>query len=49
VLDLDIGAAELGGVAAFDDAAQLHRHRLLAVADGELGLKPALITASARL
>ena len=34
-LDLDIGAAELGGVAALDRAAELCGHRLLAVADAE--------------
>ncbi len=33
--DLDVGAAELGGVAAFDGAAELRGGRLLAVADGE--------------
>src|SRR5439155_2584663 len=33
--DLDLGAAELAVMAAFDLAAQLLRHRLLAVADAE--------------
>ena len=33
--DLDLGAAELGGVAALDPAAELRRRRLLAVADAE--------------
>jgi len=35
VFDFDIGTAEFGGVAAFDDAALLEAQRLLAVADGE--------------
>jgi len=36
-LDLDIGAAEFSGVAAFDGAAELGRHGHLAVADAEHG------------
>ena len=35
LLDLDVGAAELGGMSALDLAAELHRRRLLAVADRE--------------
>ena len=31
--DVDLGAAELGGVSAFDCAAELYGRRLLAVAD----------------
>src|SRR6185312_10782871 len=34
-LDLDLGAAELAVMAALDLAAELVRHRLLAVADAE--------------
>ena len=35
--DMDIGTAELAGVATLDGAAELQRQRLLAVADGEYG------------
>ena len=35
LFDLDVGAAELRRVTALDFAAELHGHRLLAVADGE--------------
>ena len=36
-LDVDLGPAELGRMAALDDAAELHGRRLLAVADGKNG------------